>query len=209
MIRSTALTGLVLALCAAPLAAQPAVPDDAAARQALGAFGRCVAVEEPDESARVMGLDFTSSRYRTALRLLADEAQRDCASESVGSGNRLRSANLLMAGAIAEGLLAADPEPLNTRLARAAQASVATFSPSDAVAQCLARSLPDQAALLFQADPASAQEATVLGALQAAVPACSRAAGVDVRVEANGAALRAMIATAAFRLLHNGEVNHG
>lgn len=209
MIRALALTGLAMALCSAPIAAQPAVQEDVAARAALGAFGRCVAAEEPEESARVMGLDFTTARYRTALRLLADEARRDCADDAVGSGNALRSANLLMAGVIAEGLLGRHAEPLNVRLARAAQAGVPTYSPTDAIAQCLARSLPDQTARLFASGPASAQEAATAGELQAATPACARVTGTDIRMEASVPALRAMLATATFRLLNTGESDHG
>ena len=209
MRRLSALTGLIMALCSVPVAAQPAAQDDAAARAALGAFGRCVVAEEPAESARVMALDFTSSRYRTALRMLADDVQRECARDTVGNGNAMRSANLLMAGAIAEGLLAADTHPLNARLARAAQATVATYSPTDTIAQCLARSLPDQTARLFASEPASTQEAAAAGELQAAVPGCTRAAGLDLRMEASVPALRAMLATATFRLLNTGESDHG
>lgn len=209
MIRSLALTGLALALCTAPVAAQPAAQDDAAARAALGAFGRCVAAEEPEESARVMGLDFTSSRYQTALRMLTSEARRDCAGDTIGRGNAMRSANLLMAGAIAEGLLAGHVEPLNVRLARAAQSQVPTYSSTDAIAQCLARSLPDQTARLFASDPATPQEAAAAGELQAATPACARVTGTNIRMEASVPALRAMLATATFRLLNTGESDHG
>lgn len=208
---------LACAVVAAVPMAVPAVAQDAGvealadgdARIALAGFGRCVAAENPGESARVMALDFTSARYRTALRMLADDARQSCANDAVGRGNALRSANLLMAGAIAEGLLAGGAEPLNARLVRAAGVSAATFAPTDALAQCLARSLPDQTANLFAATPATAEETQAVAVLQAAVPACARAAGVNQRVEASVSALRAMIATATFRLLHSAEDDRG
>ena len=54
----------------------------------------------------------------------------------------MRSANVLFSGAIAEALLEADATPLNARLAGNAATDSRTFSPSDAIALCLARSLP-------------------------------------------------------------------
>ena len=209
LLKAVMACAVVAAMPAAVSVRAQDAPADGAARVALGEFGKCVAMAEPGESARVIGMDFTSARYRTALRLLADEARDDCARDAVGNGNALRSANLLMAGAIAEGLLAGSGEPLNARLLRAAQASVPTYSPTDAISQCLARSLPDDAARLFRAAPASPQEAEAATALQAAVPACTRAAGVGQRMDASVAALRAMLATATFRLLHAMEGANG
>jgi hypothetical protein len=187
----------LLSLGGTPAAAQ----DDTAARVALHQFGQCVASTEPVEAARVMALDFTSTRYRTALRLLADEANRDCGRDTIGIGNEMRSGNLLMAGAIAEGLLASGPDPVNVQLVRAAAQQAETYSPTDAVAQCLARSLPDQTGALFATVPGSAEEATAVAALQAAVPLCGQAANVRERMELSDPALRAMVATAAFRLV--------
>lgn len=204
MIRGAAIVGIVLAL-AAPLAAQDASPaNEAAARQALDSYGRCVAEREPAESARIMAMDFRSPRYRTGLKLLSDEARR-CARDVIDPGDAMRSSNLLFAGAVAESLLEQGPDAVNVRLVRAAATELAPFSASDAVAQCLARSVPDQVGTLFAAAPGSAEEAAAIGALDPAMGPCVKAAGVEGRFEASAPGLRAMIATAAFRLVSQAE----
>lgn len=204
MIRLATIAGLALVL-ASPLAAQTGAPaNDAAARQALDAYGRCVAEREPGESARVMALDFRTPQYRTGLKLLSDEA-RQCARGVVRSGDAMRSSNLLFAGAVAENLLEQGTDALNVRLVRAAATPLAPFGASDAVAQCLARSVPDQVGTLFAAMPGSAEEAAAIGALDPALVPCVKAAGVQGRFEASAPGLRAMIATAAFRLVNRAE----
>ena len=115
------------------------------ARQAIERFGTCTAKLQPGEAKRLLAMDFTSTGYRTGLRLLATETERKCAYGSIGRG-KMRSSNLLFSGAMAEALLEADSTPLNSRLARSANARVSSYSPTDTVAQCLARSLPDQVA---------------------------------------------------------------
>lgn len=205
MIRRAVMAGLVLVL-AAPLAAQTAAPvNDAPARQALDAYGRCVAEREAGESARVLALDFRTPQYRTGLKLLADEA-RQCARGVIGSRDAMRSSNLLFAGAVAESLLEQGPDAVNVRLVRAAATPLAPFGASDAVAQCLARSVPDQVGTLFAAMPGSAEEAAAISALDPALVPCVRAAGVQSRFEASAPGLRAMIATAAFRLVNQAEI---
>ena len=58
---------------------------------------------------------------------------------------RMRSANLLFAGAIAEQLLKRDPQPLNVRLARAAmKPAPAAYSDTDKMALCVVRGVPDE-----------------------------------------------------------------
>ena len=171
------------------------------ARLAVEAFGKCVAERHAGEAHRLLTMDFTSTGYRTGLRLLSREAERSCARDSVGRGNAMRSANLLFAGAVAEALLESQAEALNVRLARSAGTKVESYAPSDAVAQCLARSLPDQASALLATEPASAEEVAAARPLLDATPACARAAGIASRVELSVSAARAMIATASYRLI--------
>jgi hypothetical protein len=171
------------------------------ARQAIEAYGKCTAEREPGEANRLLTMDFSSSRYRSGLRLLAEEAARSCARDIVGPGNLMRSANLLFSGALAEALLEADATPLNARLARSAAVEAPSYSPTDAVAQCLARSLPDQVAALFATAPGSDAETAAAAPLAQAVPACARAAGIRAQLDLSVPALRAMIATAAYRLV--------
>jgi hypothetical protein len=172
------------------------------ARQAIESYGRCVAKLEPDEANRLLTMDFNSPRYRTGLRLLANEAVKKCARE-VGS-NRwvMRSAGLLFSGAMAEALLEVDTTPLNARLVRTTGATMKSYSATDAVAQCLARSLPDQVVTLFATAPGSDPEAAAAAPFSQAVPACARAAGIAAKVELTVPALRAMVATAAYRTIN-------
>ena len=171
------------------------------ARQALEAYGRCTAQRNHGEASRVLGLDFTSSQYRTGLRMLSREAERRCAEEAVGNGQAMRSGNLLFAGAVAEALIEDDSTPLNVRLVQNAATEAQTYSPTDAVAMCLARSLPDQVAAMFAATPDSEDETQAIAPLMQAVPACAQAVGLNAQLELSVPALRAMIATASYRLL--------
>ncbi len=190
-----ALVGAVPAVAAEPPVNTPE------ARRALEAYGRCIAVYSPKESARVLSMDFTTTDYRTGLRLLATSNTKDCIENSFGQG-ALRGSNLLFAGAIAEGLIERGSEPVNVRLARAAPTPTKAFAPSDAIAICLARSLPDQVGLLFAAAPGSDAEAAAAAPLTTTIPACVSGGGeTDISVPA----LRAMIATAAFRLIAKSE----
>jgi hypothetical protein len=170
-------------------------------RVALATYGKCVSEREPSEARRLLTADFNGSAYRNSLRLLSADAERECANHSVKPGERMGFGNLLFAGAIAEAMLEADASPLNARLVRAAAQKIETYGPTDAIAQCLSRSLPDGVAALFASEPESAAETAAAQPLLQAVPACSRAAGVTARVELSIPALRAMVATAAFRLV--------
>jgi len=178
-------------------------------RIAVFGYGKCVAAKHPREAHRVLTMDFTTTDYRTGLRMLGTDAERECANRSVGAGNVLRTANLLFAGSLAEALLETPAEPLNARLAKSAAATAPVFGPLDAVAQCLARSLPDQTAALFASEPASAAEEAATKPLLQALPACQRAAGVQRRVELSTSALRAVLATASYRLVSGSDHAQG
>jgi hypothetical protein len=169
-------------------------------RVALATYGKCVAEREPGEARRLLTMDFNSSAYRTSLRRLSDDAMHDCAVHAIKPAEKIGFGNLLFAGAIAEGMLRADATPLNVRLVRSGAVQVKVYAPTDAVAHCLARSLPDAVTVLFASEPESAGETAAAQPLLQAVPACSRAAGVTSRLELSVSALRAMVATAAYRL---------
>ncbi|OYW45253.1 MAG: hypothetical protein B7Z08_03395 [Sphingomonadales bacterium 32-68-7] len=203
---------LILALATAPSAAlaqpvlmsAPPVPE---ARVAMEVFGKCAVERRPGEAVRLLKMDFTSTAYRTGLRKLSEDVARDCARRSFGAGV-MRSSDLLFAGAMAEALMEAEAAPLNARLVRIAASPVKTFSATDAVAQCLARSLPDQVAALFGTRPGSGAEEAAAAPLAEVIPVCARAGGVAESFELTVPAVRAMIATAAFRLLANsGDAN--
>jgi hypothetical protein len=167
---------------------------DREAQVAMHRFGACVADRSPQAVAELLALDFRTPQYRTGLRTLGEQ-NGTC----LNVRGRMRSAQLLFAGAIAERLIERDRAPLNVRLARAAlQPATAAFAPSDALAICVVRSVPDQVAQLFASSPTTREEAAAVAALRPAADLC---AGSRSRVEGSDAAMRAILATAAFRTL--------
>lgn len=178
------------------------------ARLALESYGRCTAERERGEAARVLAMDFTKPTYRTGLRMLSQEAERECAKPAVGPGGVMRGSNLLFAGEVAEALLEAGPDPVGPRLAKAATVTGAQgFSPTDKVALCIVRSVPDQVAGLFATDRESAAETAAIGALDMPLRLCTRAAAITTPMTISPAGLRAMLATAAFRSIASAKIS--
>lgn len=168
---------------------------DSAARNAIQRYGACVADRSAGAAAEVLSRDFTTRHYQQGLRVLSRNNQ-DCFRRR----GRMRSHNLLFAGAIAEHLIERAGEPLNVRLARAAlQPAPRAFSPADRVALCVVRSLPDDVARLFATEVASEAELAAARSLGPAVSQCN-AEGQPLSITPAG--LRAILATAAFRALN-------
>jgi hypothetical protein len=167
----------------------------------MQAYGACVVANHRGEAERLLAKDFTASSYRTGMRLLADDARRRCARDAIGANGSMRGDELLFAGAVAEALIERGGEPLNSRLARASTAEQESFSATDSIALCLARSLPDELAALYAAEPGSPDEVEASAPLAQAVTPCATAAGLDRKFDLSTAALRAMTATAAYRLI--------
>jgi len=176
------------------------------ARAAIQAFGKCVAERNAGETTRLLTMDFRSGKYRTGMKLLGKEDEQTCVDKSFRRGT-MRSNTVLFAGALAEAMLKADSAPLNARLARNAATDAPSYSETDTIAQCLVRSLPDQAAALFASEVASPAETAAADPLLQAVPVCARAARISARVELSVPALRAIMATAGFRLINAGETH--
>ncbi len=167
-------------------------PLNAEARGKMLEFGRCAAQRSPEMAARTLSMNFATTAYRNGISQLSRNNE-GC----LQGARRMRGASLLFAGAMAEGLLDRSEAPLNVRLARAATAAATpAYSPSDRVAICVVRSVPDQVATLFGTTPASDGEEA---AIQQLLPAFQRCAQNGPRISSNEAGLRAMLATAAFR----------
>lgn len=183
---------LILAAMLAGTANRPTEAASPQARAAVQAFGACVARHSRERAAEALAMDFTTRAYRSALRQLAN-VNESCFRER----GTMRTDGLPFAGALAEALLAADGTPLNVRLAQAAlRPPVRPRSPSDRVAICIVRSMPDEVARLFEAEVGGAAEGAAIAALDPALAACSRA---GPPLDASAAGLRAILATAAFR----------
>ena len=192
MIRALALLAAVA--FAAPAAAQihpaAATPE---ARASVTRLASCIARSSPGLSRSFLTMDFTSKAYGKRMLALND-VNRDC----YRTRGRMRAASLPFAAALAEAMLARDASPLNVRLLKAARTEAPTFAPSDRVAMCVARSDPDGTATLLQSAPSTAAEIAAAARLNPAVTRCTPA---NLKLELTPYALRAITATASFRLL--------
>jgi hypothetical protein len=167
------------------------------ARQAIHRFGACVVGRSAGKAAETLLLDFHSTRYRAALRVLSDN-NRDC----FGRRGAMRANHLLFAAALAEALLAKKPGALKAHLAMAAaRTPVESFGPLDRAAICAVRSVPDDVAALLGSVPGSAPEAEPVRTVEMVMRRC--APGVPFEISPAG--VRAVVATAAFRSVATGE----
>ena len=163
-------------------------------RAAIAEFGRCVAKESPAKAHSILTTDFRTEEYRAGLKVLA-KVNETCFKQR----GRMRAGGLPFAAAMAEAMLLKGEGALNVRLARAGIGKAApTYAPSDAVAMCVARSVPDQVAALFATPIASEAEAKAASDLSVAVNLCTPK-GVTTDLQPYG--LRAILATASYRLL--------
>ncbi|HWH21952.1 MAG TPA: hypothetical protein VNT25_01490 [Allosphingosinicella sp.] len=164
------------------------------ARQTIHEFGACVAGRSMGVVIDTLRKDFRTRSYGASLQRLV-RANEGCLTKR----GRMRSAGLLFAGAMAEQLLKGDSRPLNVRLARAAlKPSPKPYAATDKVSLCVVLSAPDEAAKLLATEVAGPQEAAAVKALAPVLGACSPP---TARLEANDGGVRALVATAAFRVL--------
>jgi hypothetical protein len=193
----------IAAAALAPAAAEPSNTPEG--RAALAEFAGCIVKSSPDKVHSALTRDFRSRDYRRELKTLS-EINRDCLDgwEGLQRSRRvqLRAGGLPFAAALAEAMMKRDNAPLNARLLRAAKIEAPTYAPSDRVAMCIARSDADHVAALLNSSIASEDEAKAAEELNPALRACSQ--GTSVVLEPYG--LRAILATASYRLLAAGEV---
>ena len=167
------------------------------ARVTLYKAATCLAKASAGEAGGILKMDFRSPTYRTKMDRLF-ENNRSCI-----TARWIRSNRLLVAGDLAENLLMASPQKVNVRLAMLPPQSPAKpRTPTDAVAFCAARSDPDGVAKLFSTPVASADEASAAAALNVALSRCNQT-GKAISASASG--VRAMLATATYRLLEGQE----
>ncbi len=190
--------GLALTLMLASAQAQPSLQRSSPeALRTIQSFGTCIADASTAKASATLAGDFRTSAYRRAMDQLV-EANRLCAASRGWS--RMRASRLLLAGAIAERLIERDGKPVNRELARAATMPAASsYSPTDTAAMCVVRSVPDEVGKLFETQVASDAEATAANAIQ---PVMARCLPQTLAASMTTDALRAMLATAAFRSIH-------
>jgi hypothetical protein len=173
------------------------------ARSALHAYGACLVERNAPVAGGILQMDFTTRGYTDRLNRLMD-ANPNCFNRA---GTRMRFQKLGVAGAMAERLIEREGRALNTRLAQAARnQNAATYSPTDRIALCVVRSVPDQVAALFGSELASPVEIEAARALEPAFNACNQG---RTRLSVTTAGARAMLATAAYRSLRAFEAAGG
>lgn len=179
--------------------ARAQAPSDRASVVRMQAFGQCVARRRPAQAAALLRMDFNTVEQRRALEKLAF-SESDC----IGRNRRAKFAGVLFAGALAEQLLSRT-ENLAAALAYdPAKPPVKALSESDYVASCVARTSPDKVAGLLAVPAASDAEKAALSGLAPIVQQCIRT-GQQARFNRPG--LRAILATASYRLVEAGRTN--
>lgn len=170
------------------------------ARVMMARLAACVADTSRDKVADVLTRDFRTSAYRSGLRNLM-RANDSCARKAQLRGT-MRMDNLPFAAALAENMLTRDPTPLNVRLAKAAAGPAApTYSSSDMVAMCVARSAPDDVAALLNSEPGYPSETAAIAKVETVAKLCSRGQKLDI----SPVGLRSIVATASYRMLAAGK----
>ncbi|MBB5713555.1 hypothetical protein [Sphingomonas aerophila] len=172
------------------------MPSDPASLVQMQAFGRCVARHAPTKAAALLRMNFTEPQFGSAVRKLA-WSDNGC----VPRGKRAQFAPELFAGAMAEELLSHTTNMASALTYDPSRPPVKAMNDSDLVASCVARTSPRDVAALFATPPASAAEATAIRGLTPVVERCV-ADGRQARFNKPG--LRAILATAFFRIVQSG-----
>lgn len=169
---------------------------DPASVAQMQAFGQCVAQRQPAKSAALLQMDFNTPQFTRALKKLAF-SESGCMRRS----GRARFAGVLFAGALAEQLLARTDNLAGALAYDPAKPSVKTFSVTDYVAACVARTSPEKVAGLLAVPAASDAEGAAISQLSPVVQQCVPA-GQQARFNRPG--LRAILATASYRMVETG-----
>lgn len=169
--------------------------DDAAVMR-MQTYGRCAAQRQPSKAAAVLRMDFRTPEYRSALTKLAT-SEASC----MGPDAKARFGSVLFAGALAEQLLGRHRDLAAALTFDPGRRPVQTFSQSDYMAACVARTSPEKVARLFATRWTSDAEKAAMTDLMPAVRAC---APKGERFRFNLPGLRAILATASYRIAEAG-----
>ncbi len=170
-------------------------------RGAVEAWTACIADEFKDRVHEVLMLDFRSREYERKLEDLAEERISErCFDAMPRNYRRIELSGLPFAGGLAEqAIKTRKDEPLLMRLSMAAICEQApVFSYTDRVANCAVRGAPHLVAGLFETEVASPEEVEALAQLKLVNDVCTRGGSA---IEASPLAMRAMLATASYRIL--------
>jgi hypothetical protein len=171
-------------------------PQDVAI-QALHNFGACIVERNPKGARELLGMDFRSPDYQKRLHAYA--IGHDYCIPFNGS---LGSTQLLLAGALAEGLLKTDAKAadLSQELAfDPHREPIAARSESEAMALCTVLKAPEATARILNTEPATDEEIAAMKPLGSVLGECLKK---DTRMTLNKPALRSLLALAAWRIVN-------
>ncbi|HEY7809235.1 MAG TPA: hypothetical protein VIA98_02510 [Allosphingosinicella sp.] len=185
----------MLAMGAGAPAEKPAAASSPKDIKMMHDLARCVVNRQEGQVRRLLAMDYRTNAYRGATYRMAKSAS-GCAS-FLGS---LRMSNVLMAGSLAEAMLAKNGGgvALSRRLAYDATApAVEARDEGEYLGLCVARTMPEAVEALLRAAPESAEEKAGVATLAPKLAPCVQA-GASARINRHG--LRAILALASYRL---------
>jgi hypothetical protein len=165
--------------------------------KALHNFGKCVVERTPRGARELLEMDFRSPEYQKRLRAYAI-GHDYC----IPFNGHLASSELLLAGALAEGLLKieANPAELPGKLAfDPAREPIPARSETEAMALCTVLNAPQATAHLFDTEPATSEEITAMKPFGGVLGKCLKK---DTKMTLNKPALRSLLALAAWRIVN-------
>ena len=188
----------ILALAAMSAGAGPAqkpAASDPRDIKMMHDLARCVADRKTGEVRRLLALDYRTEEYDRSMRRLARDAS-SC-SRFLGS---LKMARVLMAGSLAEAMLAksGSAAPLSRRLVHdPSKPAIPARDEGEYLGLCAARTMPEAVEALLATSPESDAEKSSIAKIAPNLSQCVQA-GASARVNRHG--LRALLALAAYRL---------
>jgi hypothetical protein len=161
---------------------------------ALHQYSKCVAQQRPGQSRAVLAARYQAETYREALKKLAEWSGR------CDPPGRLKVSSMLLAGAVAEALLAPRSRESGLRALTAASAGpppIEASGEAEVMSLCAVRAAPSEVEALFRSPAGSEAEKAALRPLAPQLDACL---GRSLKLITTRAALRAQLALAAWRL---------
>jgi hypothetical protein len=170
-------------------------PSEALAVEAVNNYAKCIVEYGSDGPRAVLAMDYRTAEYRKKLKAIG-KGHDYC----LTPGAQLGSNQILVAGGLAEALLARDKRLSNLERYVAfdsSKASIVSRGLTETVAFCVVRAAPGKVANIFATVPASEDENKAMQAIGQQIIGCVPA-GQTMKL--NRPALRALLALAAYRL---------
>lgn len=182
-------------------------PSSAADIRGLHDYAQCVAAAQPRRARALLAMDHRGREYQEGARRLYGPEPGCWRRLSDGPERRVSQVRFnarMFAARMAERFLRADlaGADLAARVALdPARPAIPARSEEELMSLCTVRAAPAQVAAIFASEPASREEAAAVNALVPHIGQCLTAGATG---EFNHAAIRSMLALAAYRLVqHN------